>query len=223
MTKTKTFSAILTRGGDSLNWVVVYLPFDSAKFWGKRGSLRVKGEINGFEFRTSLFPTGDGRHMMLVNKTMQKGGSVQAGMRAKFRMEPDLEERTTAVPPELQRIFKSSKRLQKFFESFSASQRGFFVGMISKGKSPETRVRSAERIAEMLMEVMEAEIELPPLLRQVFARNPEVLAGWQRLTPTHRRSHLLGIFYTRTHDARLRRIERAMSQILEKYQGSSDE
>jgi uncharacterized protein YdeI (YjbR/CyaY-like superfamily) len=214
--KPKTFSAVLTRGGDSLNWVIIYLPFDSVKLWGSRGQVRVKGDINGFPFRTTLFPTGDGRHMMVVNKAMQKGGNTQAGLRAKFSLEPDLEERVTRIPPELERVLKSSSRLKKFFDSLSASTRKFMIDSVVQAKHAETRVSRAERIAEMLMEVQEAEMELPPVLRQAFARNPEAFAAWQRLSASHRRSHLFGIFHYRTVDGRLRRIEKAMSLILGK-------
>jgi len=79
----KTFHATLERGGDRLNWVlnwiIIRLPFDVAKLWGKRGQIRVKGEINGFPLRTSLFPDGWGGHVMIVNKQMQRGGRARPG------------------------------------------------------------------------------------------------------------------------------------------------
>ena len=211
---TKSFSAVLTRLQSSLNWVVIYFPFDSVKVWGTRGRLRVKGEINGFAFRTSLFATSEGKHLMIVNKKMQNGGNVRPGMKAQFRMEPDLEKRVVAVPPELERVLRTSKRMEKFWQSLSTSFRNFMSAWVTEGKQSATRVRRAGQVAEMLMEVMEAEIELPPLLRQVFARNPEAAQRWQQLSPSHRRRHLLGIFYARTHDARLLRIDRAIGQIM---------
>src|SRR3981081_936795 len=63
----KPFKATLERFDSPLKWVVIRIPFDAAKIWGKRGQLKVKGEINGFAFRTSLFPRRGGGHMMLVN------------------------------------------------------------------------------------------------------------------------------------------------------------
>src|SRR5207249_3422235 len=84
----KTFSAALEpRTRNNMNWAIIWLPFDVQKVWGSRGHLRVKGEINGFPFRTALLPTGDGRHFMIVNKQMQKGAKVRPGMDARFRME----------------------------------------------------------------------------------------------------------------------------------------
>src|SRR5215469_14536510 len=101
MASAKTFSAVLERSGDRLNWTIIRVPFDVAKLWGKRGQLRVKGEINGFPFRTSLFPTGNGSHILMVNKKMQRGGSTTSGLTARFRLQPDIEPRVVAEPVEL--------------------------------------------------------------------------------------------------------------------------
>src|SRR5437879_3466432 len=64
----KTFRAVLERMRSNLGWVIVRVPFSVEKTWGKRGMTRVKGEINGFPFRKSLFPTRGGQHFLLVNK-----------------------------------------------------------------------------------------------------------------------------------------------------------
>jgi Domain of unknown function (DUF1905) len=56
----KIFSAVLERMNNPLNWVIVRIPFDVAKLWGKRGQLRIQGDINGFSFSSTLFPTGKG-------------------------------------------------------------------------------------------------------------------------------------------------------------------
>jgi len=210
----RSFSAVLTRSAGKLGWVVVRLPFDSVKIWGTRKQLRVKGQISGFDFQSSVFPTGDGHHTLLVNKRMQKGGKVQPGMEARFRIEPDLEKREVETPPELERALRVSKRLQKFYQSMTPSMRRFISSTIASARQPATRVKRAEQAAEFLMETMEAEVELPPLLRLALARNPEAAEGWRRLPPSHRRSHLLGIFYYRSHEARLRRLDKAMAEMI---------
>lgn len=198
-----------------MNWVVIRLPFDAQKVWGTRGQIRVKGTINDFAFRTSLFPTGDGHHYMIVNKQMQKGGRVQPGMEARFQMEPDPDERILPVSPELERALKESKRLQKYYLSLTPSTRVEIVRFIAGAKQIETRRRRAEQCAERLMETMEAEFELPPLIRQALARNPQAAEGWKRMPPSHRRMHLLGIFYYRNLEARQRRIEKAIGEMIE--------
>src|SRR5579883_3361650 len=75
----RSFRALLEADNTRLNWTIVRIPFDVAGVWGVRGQLRVKGEINGFAFRTSLFPNGRGGHYLLVNRQMKTGGKASLG------------------------------------------------------------------------------------------------------------------------------------------------
>src|SRR5574337_1115320 len=92
------FDAVLERMESRLNWVIIRIPQSVSNRWGKRGRIPVAGEINGFPFRTSLFPSRSGGHIMLVNKRMQAGGKARAGTRARFRLEIDTRKRTVTVP-----------------------------------------------------------------------------------------------------------------------------
>jgi uncharacterized protein YdeI (YjbR/CyaY-like superfamily) len=78
---------------------------------------------------------------------------------------------------------------------------------IMEPKGEAARVRRAEQLAERLLETMEAEIELPPLIETAFRARPKARAGWAKMTPTQRREELLGVFYYRTPEARQRRVE----------------
>jgi len=157
---------------------------------------------------------------MIVNKQMQKGARVRAGIKADFWLEPDTEKRPIPVVPEIERVLRQSKRLQKFYQSLSPSMRNDIARFISEAKQPSTRSRRADQLAERLMETMEAEIELPPMIRQVMARNPLAERGWERMPRSHRRMHLLGIFYYRNLDSRLRRIEKAVAEMAEYAQST---
>ena len=54
----KSFKATLERLQNKFGgWTILRIPFSVHKVWGTRGSLRVKGELNGFAFRASLLPT----------------------------------------------------------------------------------------------------------------------------------------------------------------------
>src|SRR5271157_2617553 len=78
----KTFTAVLEPLRNGLGWVIARVPFDVAKAWPERRRLRVRGEIEGFAFRTSLFVSSDGQgHFLLVNKKMQAGAKAKAGER----------------------------------------------------------------------------------------------------------------------------------------------
>ena len=210
----KSFKATLERMPSNLGWVIVRIPLDVPKVWGTRGMLKVKGEINGFAFRTSLFPTGKGYHYLLVNKRMQAGAAARPGSVAQFRLEPDMEKRVATVPAELQRILNEDRSLRRWFDQLNYSTCKWITDRVVQVKSAEARVRRAEQAAEQLMATMEAERELPPILKLAFAREPRALAGWQRMSPTHRRGNLLAIFYYRTPEARDRRIAKIIEDAL---------
>jgi uncharacterized protein YdeI (YjbR/CyaY-like superfamily) len=210
----KSFKATLERMPSNLGWVIVRIPLDVPKVWGTRGMLKVKGEINAFAFRTSLFPTGKGDHYLLVNKRMQAGADARPGTVAQFRIEPDTEKRVATVPAELQRILNEDRSFRRWFDQLNYSTRKWIADWVVQVKSAEARVRRAEQVAEQLLATMEAERELPPILKLAFAREPRALAGWQRMSPTHRRGHLLAIFYYRSPDARDRRISKMLEDAL---------
>src|SRR5580765_1159890 len=117
----KSFKATLERIASNLGWVIIRIPLDVQEVWGTRGMLKVKGEINGFAFRTSLFPTGKGYHYLLVNKRMQTGAGASPGTVAQFRLEPDTEKRVATVPAELQRILKQDRSFRRWFEQLNYS------------------------------------------------------------------------------------------------------
>ena len=54
--RAKTFTALLEPDGTNLRWIVARVPFDLEKTWPVRNGRRVRGEIEGFAFRNSLFP-----------------------------------------------------------------------------------------------------------------------------------------------------------------------
>jgi uncharacterized protein YdeI (YjbR/CyaY-like superfamily) len=210
----KSFKATLERMASNLGWVIVRIPLDVPKVWGTRGMLKVKGEINGFAFRTSLFPTGKGYHYLLVNKRMQAGAAVRPGSVAQFRLEPDMEKRVATVPAELQRILNQNRSLRRWFDQLNYSTRKWITDRVVQVKSAEARVRRAEQVAEQLMATMEAERELPPILKLAFAREPRALAGWQRMSPSLRRGNLFAIFCYRTPESRDRRIAKIIEDAL---------
>jgi len=207
--KSKSFRATLERLDSNLGWVIIRIPFDVKKTWGT-SRIKVKGEVNGVTFRTSLFPQKDGSHFLLVNKKVQKEAHVVTGSTAEFHLEPDTEPRTATPAPELERIFKQSKRMRAWFNDLSYSYRKWISEWIMQPKSGESRKRRADQIAERLMETMEAERELPPLIQSALATNHLAREGWQRMTRIQRRGELFGIFYYRTPEARMRRLQKAI-------------
>ena len=79
--KAKTFKAVLELERGGLGWTIVRVPFVPSEAWPQMVRLRVRGTVNGFAFRNSLFPVvGEpGVFFLLVNKAMQSGGGVALG------------------------------------------------------------------------------------------------------------------------------------------------
>jgi uncharacterized protein YdeI (YjbR/CyaY-like superfamily) len=211
----KTFTAVLEPDRTRLRWVIARVPFDVARAWPRRVGLRVRGTIGGFAFRTSLFgfPNGQG-HYLLVNKKMLAGAQAGVGAQVRIQLEPDLEERPTAAPPELAEELKSDRGLRRWFDALSPSMRREIGKWVSEPKGAETRRKRAERMAERLMQAMEGEAEPPPVLRAAFQRQPRARAGWEALTAVQRRGHLLGIFYYESVEGRERRAAKAVEEAL---------
>lgn len=214
MSAQKKFRGVLQPDSTALKWTIVKLPFDPVKAWPKRNRLRVKGTINGFPFRTSLFGSAKGGHVLLVNKQMQKGGRVAVGGLADIVLEPDFYERLANVPAELEKLLKQHTAVKKWFEQLSYSVRKFIGDSVVASKSPDARIHRAEQMVERMMLAMEGEREIPPILQVAFRRQPKAFAGWQAMTPVQRRGHLLGIFYYQSPESRQKRADKAVAEAL---------
>ena len=213
-TAARTFRATLERAGERLKWVIARIPFDVRKAWNAGGRPKVKGEINGFAFRTSLFPSRNGGHLLLVNKHMQSGGHARPGAVAELTLEPDTEERTVTVPSELKRILAANRSLRRWFDALNYSTRHEIANWVTNVKSAEARDRRAAQIAERMMSTMEAERELPPIMRVAFDRQPRAREGWEQMSPSHRRAHLLGLFGYCSPESRARRLEKILQDAI---------
>jgi uncharacterized protein YdeI (YjbR/CyaY-like superfamily) len=211
----KTIAAVLEPLENGLGWVIARIPFAVATAWPVRNRLRVCGEIEGFAFRSSLmaFSRGGG-HFLLVNRKMQAGANVRVGARVKIKLKPDMEERPALVPAELAAALKGDRRLRRWFDRLSVSMRRDIGKWVSEPKSEVSRRQRAEKMAERLLATMEGETELPPILHAAFRGQPLARTGWEAMTPVQRRSHLLGIFYNRTIEARERRVAKAVEDAL---------
>jgi uncharacterized protein YdeI (YjbR/CyaY-like superfamily) len=218
----KTFKATLERIDSPLKWVMVRVPFDAGKAWGKRGQVKVRGDINGFAFRTSLFPDGNGGHRLLVNKQMQRGAKAAPGMSARFRLEPDNAPRVITVPLELHRMLSEERSLRKWFNALNYSLRNELCKRIAQASDPAVRLRRAELLAECLLSAMEAERELPPAIQIALAQNSRAHEGWQLMSPARRRGHLLGVFYYQSASSRERRMAKAMEDAVQFAQKKKD-
>ena len=126
------------------------LPVNVFEAFGTRARLAVKGTINGFLFRSSIFPRGGGEFYMVVNREMREGAKVNAGDIVEFTMEKDDAPRAIETPPDLAKALKGSKPAQAAWDKLSFTHKKEYVGAIVEAKKPETRARRIKQTIEML-------------------------------------------------------------------------
>ncbi len=146
------FEATLEEMGPGGAWTCIRIPFDVQKAFGSRARVSVTGTIAGLEFKSSVFPMGDGTHFMMVNKGMQQGTGLKAGGTAHFALQRDTSPRTVDVPGDLSEALAGNPEAETGFERLPYSHKKEYVDWIESAKRPETRARRIEKALEMLSE-----------------------------------------------------------------------
>jgi hypothetical protein len=146
----KTFNAKSRAIGPSGAWTEMQIPFNVEKEWGSRARVSVRGNINGFAFRTSIFPDGKGGHTMMVNKAMKENGGAIPGKVVKVELEPDTAPRPVTVPKGFNKALAGDAKARATFEAFAPSHRRSYVDWIMRAKREETRTARIEKAIEMI-------------------------------------------------------------------------
>ena len=143
MAARKRFEVVLEKDENS-TVTSITIPLDVHKEFGTRGRVPVRGTINGFPFRTSIFPMG-GCHFMVVNKPTREGAKVKGGDTVKVVMERDDEKREITPPEDLARALKGDKAARAAWDKLSYTSRKEYAVAVESAKKPETRARRIEK------------------------------------------------------------------------------
>jgi hypothetical protein len=146
----KTFEARLTVRGPKGAETFLPVPFDVREAFGTPARVAVKGTINGFPFRNSLMPEGDGTHCMMVGKDLQAGANAAAGDLVKVTMAVDTAERVVEIPSEFEAALQGDKVAAATFNAMAYSHRKGYVEWIAGAKKAETRTARIAKAVEMI-------------------------------------------------------------------------
>ena len=140
---TKRFRVLLEKHETS-EATGITIPFDVEKTYGTRARVPVRGTINGFPYRSSIFPMG-GCFMMAVNRDLRAGANAKAGDQISVTMERDDEPRIITPPADLARALRANKSAQAAWDKLSYTHQKEYARAVEEAKRPETRTRRIEK------------------------------------------------------------------------------
>jgi uncharacterized protein YdeI (YjbR/CyaY-like superfamily) len=111
----------------------------------------VRGTINGFPYRGTIFPVG-GKYIFVVNRELRTNANAKGGEMISVTMERDDEPRLITPPADLARALKAAPAAQAAWDKLSYTHRKEHARAVEDAKRPETRVRRIEKAIAQLVE-----------------------------------------------------------------------
>jgi uncharacterized protein DUF1905/bacteriocin resistance YdeI/OmpD-like protein len=149
--ETHTFEAQLERPEGVGTWTRFVIPLDLAALFGTKGTIQVRGTINGVPFRSSALPYGNGSHFVAVNKAIRDQAHAEAGDTITVALARDDQPRPLDVPDDLRDALDAAPAARDAFETFAPSHKCEYLEWIASAKTDVTRQRrivsAVEKIA----------------------------------------------------------------------------
>ena len=148
MTKTASkigFTAKLFRPkatAQAVSWTFLTLPKAASAKLPSRGMTSVKGTLNGFPFRATLEPDGQGGHWLKVDRKTRETACAEAGDLVTLEIAPLAVEPEPGVPDDLRKALAAARpKASETWSDITPLARRDWIHWITSGKRAETRAK----------------------------------------------------------------------------------
>lgn len=156
---TEYFKAEIYKTG--INWCVDIPVEITDKMFPNKGYIKVKGQINDFDFTKNLVPVKNGPFRLFVNLTMMKGAKTTVGEIADFNIEQDFIIANKEYPvPGLLFEQLSKKNLTSDFDSLTNTRKKEILKYLSYIQTEKTMKKNIDKLIEQL-EKKQKNIRIP--------------------------------------------------------------
>jgi hypothetical protein len=145
-----SFETVLVRPEEVGTWTYLNIPPDVSSTFGSKGQVKVKGTINGYPFRSTALPRGDGSHYLVVAKSIRDQIGATQGDTVKVILELDAEERQVDVPQDFAQAFESLPQANDAFNHLTYSHKKEYINWILSARQAQTRQRRIEKAVMLL-------------------------------------------------------------------------
>lgn len=118
--------------------------------YARAGRIRVEGALNGASIQGSLVPIGHGRHRLFVNGGMRAAAAVGVGDTVSFRLAAT-QPQQVRPPADVVAALKRVEGASAAFDRLSPSHRRELLRSVNDARTPETRKRRIEKIADQVL------------------------------------------------------------------------
>ncbi len=134
-----------------INWCVDVPVEISQKMVPDKGYIKIKGQINNFDFTKTLVPVRNAPYRLFVNLTMMKGGRTALGEVASFKIEQDKTKIIKEYPiPNLLSEILDQSRLTEDFNNLTSSRKKDILKYLSYVKTDETLRKNIGKLIKQL-------------------------------------------------------------------------
>lgn len=134
-----------------INWAVDVPENITTQLPKQKGYIKIKGQINGFDFTQTLVPVKNAPYRLFVNLIMMKGGKTALGEVAEFVIEQDdVEEEKRYPMPSLLAKSLQENNLEEAFNNLTASRKKDILKYLFYIKTEETMLRNIEKLVSQL-------------------------------------------------------------------------